>query len=141
MRLCIVTPNYMGIFDRITKKKAAPKAEEKKSTTAEVAKTDAVAATIGGNSWRTLTTPRISEKAAFLASKGTYVFNVPISANKIEIGKAVESLYKVHVESVRTVRGIGKFVARGRIRGQRTNWKKALVTLKKGEKIDLYEGV
>lgn len=134
----------MGIFDRI-KKPAAPKtasSEEKKPKAA--AKTDDVLVapkTAGGNSSLLLVAPRVSEKATMLASKGTYVFNVPLFANKIEVRKAVEALYKVHVSDVRMVRGKGKPVLRGRIAGQRKDWKKALVTLKQGEKLDLYKGV
>ncbi len=86
-------------------------------------------------------TPRISEKAAVLSSKGKFVFDVPVTANKIEIRKAVEALYGVKVEDVNTARGIGKMVRRGRIQGQRNNWKKAMVTLKKGQKLDLFVGV
>lgn len=130
----------MGIFDRITKKVTAPakpeKAEEKKKETAVV--TNPVA---GGSSSLILFSPRVSEKAAMLASKGTYVFNVPVWTNKSEVCKAVEALYKVNVAEVRTARGIGKRMARGRIRGRRQNWKKALVTLKKGQTINLHEGV
>lgn len=135
----------MGIFDR-KKKSAAPADEPKKAAvkakSADVA-TDTVSApkAVGGNSSFLLVSPRVSEKAAKLASKGTYVFNVPTSANKVEVRKAVEALYKVHVTDVRTVRGKGKIVARARIAGRRNNWKKALVTLKAGEKLDLYEGV
>ncbi|MFH1077856.1 MAG: 50S ribosomal protein L23 [Patescibacteria group bacterium] len=87
-----------------------------------------------------LVKPHVSEKAAS-SPKGTYVFDVPLNANKVEIRKAVEALYKVSVESVRTVRGIGKYLKRGRIEGYRSNWKKAIVTLKDGQMLDLYEGV
>jgi large subunit ribosomal protein L23 len=64
-----------------------------------------------------------------------------VDATKIEIRKAVEALYKVNVVAVRTVRNLGKIVRRGRISGQRNRSKKAFVTLKAGQKIDLYEGV
>lgn len=135
----------MGIFDR-KKKNSAPVAEEPKKASVKAkvaeAKTDVVAPKgLGGNSAMLLVSPRVSEKAAHLAAKGTYVFNVPLSANKVEVRKAVEALYKVHVTDVRTMRGKGKIVARARIAGRRNNWKKALVTLKAGEKLDLYEGV
>jgi large subunit ribosomal protein L23 len=134
----------MGIFDR-KKKNSAPVVEEKKTAVkAKVAEAKVGVITpkgIGGNSSMLLVSPRVSEKAAHLAAKGTYVFNVPISANKVEVRKAVEALYKVHVTDVRTMRGKGKIVARARIAGRRNNWKKALVTLKSGEKLDLYEGV
>lgn len=85
--------------------------------------------------------PHVSEKAAVLADKGVYVFDVPLTANKIEIGKAVEAIYGVHVKKVRTERGIGKTVRRGRKLGHRNAWKKALVELKNGETISLVEGV
>lgn len=88
-----------------------------------------------------LVKPHVSEKAAHLADRGVYVFDVPVTANKVEIRKAVERIYKVNVESVRTHRGIGKQTARGRIRGRRNAWKRALVQLKKGQAINLVEGV
>ncbi len=136
----------MGIFDRTKKKTAAP-SSTKKTKASDVASSSTVAKaaatpSVNDRSWKVLLAPRISEKAAVLASsKNTYVFDVPVAANKVEIRKAVERLYTVKVESVRTIRGIGKFVSRGRIRGQRPNWKKALVTLKEGNKIDVYAGV
>jgi len=95
----------------------------------------------GGNSTGILLTPWVSEKAAHQADKGTYVFKVAISANKVEIQKAVESLWNVKVVSVRTIRGAGKMMGARSRQGKRANWKKALVTLKKGQLIDLYEGV
>jgi large subunit ribosomal protein L23 len=85
--------------------------------------------------------PHVSEKAAMLADSAIYVFDVPLSANKIEVRKAVETMYHVHVISVRTQRGIGKIVTRGKISGRRSAWKKALVQLKNGETIALVEGV
>ncbi len=88
-----------------------------------------------------LANPRVSEKAAILTSKGTYVFNVPTSANKIEVRKAVEKQYKVNVIRVNMLRGEGKMVRRGRTTGQRADWKKALVTLKSGQKIEIHSGV
>lgn len=92
-------------------------------------------------SFRLLRRPHVSEKAAHLTEQGTYVFDVPVDAEKISIKKAVESLYKVKVVKVRSIRHAGKPVYRGRSVGARKTWKKALVTLKKGQKIDLYEGV
>lgn len=142
----------MGLFDRIRKREtttasAATKTKEKKAkdetAAASTSASEEVIAPVvpGGRSSYLLVTPRISEKAAGMASKGTYVFNVPVSANKVEVRKAVESLYKVSVTSVRTSRSQGKRVSRGRIAGQRKQWKKALVTLKTGQKIDIHEGV
>ncbi|OGL73570.1 50S ribosomal protein L23 [Candidatus Uhrbacteria bacterium RIFCSPHIGHO2_12_FULL_60_25] len=85
--------------------------------------------------------PHVSEKAAYLADRGVYVFDVPLHANKVEIRKAVEALYKVNVTNVRTERGIGKIVRRGRVAGKRSDWKKALVEVQKGQSINLVEGV
>ena len=76
-----------------------------------------------------------------MAQRGTYVFNVPIEAEKVSIKKAVEALYKVKVSAVRTIRHEGKPTKRGRRAGVRNRWKKALVTLVKGQRIDIYEGV
>lgn len=83
----------------------------------------------------------MSEKAARLADKGVYVFDVAMDAEKVSIKKAVEALYKVHVAKVRIIRGQGKPVFRGKRPSRRADWKKALVEVKKGERIDLYEGV
>jgi len=135
----------MGIFDRIKKPKAAKATKDetsaKKAPSVAVKETVLAPMTPGASSSKLLVAPRVSEKAAILASKGTYVFNVPLSANKVEVRKAVEALYKVHVNDVRMVRGKGKATLRGRIAGRRNDWKKALVTLKDGEKLDLYQGV
>jgi large subunit ribosomal protein L23 len=118
------------------KKEARPKKKEKEVKTAEARGTAKE-----GFYAHLLKKPHVSEKAAILADKGIYVFDVPINANKTEIAKAVEAAYSVHVECVRTQRGIGKIVRRGRVGGRRNAWKKALVQLKKGEKIALVEGV
>ncbi len=82
--------------------------------------------------------PVVTEKSTAIADEqGKYAFRVPLRANKVEIRKAVEQLFKVHVTSVNTMRMRGK-KKRVRFRqGMTPDWKKALVTLRKGEKIDL----
>ncbi len=82
--------------------------------------------------------PVVTEKSTVLAdTQGTYAFRVALAANKIEIRKAVEQLFRVHVASVNTMKMRGK-KKRVRFRqGKTSDWKKALVTLRKGEKIDL----
>ncbi len=90
---------------------------------------------------RTLVKPLVTEKAANLAESGKYAFIVSINANKIEVAKAVSDVYGVEVESVNIIRMKGKAVSRGRIRGSRSDFKKAVVTLKKGQTIQIYEGV
>jgi large subunit ribosomal protein L23 len=69
------------------------------------------------------------------------IFRVHPQANKIEIGRAVEQLFKVKVEKVRTSRQLGKIRRVGRHMGRRPDWKKAYVTLAEGSRIDFFEGV
>ena len=87
--------------------------------------------------------PLVTEKAAMLKDEHrTVCFRVALNANKTEIKSAVEKLFGVKVESVRTVRMNGKLKRYGRFEGKRPNWKKAFVTLREGEKmIEFFEGV
>lgn len=86
--------------------------------------------------------PLITEKITALADKRQYAFEVDINANKIEIARAIEKKFNVTVESIRTIRFKGKRKAqmtkRGRIPGKRADFKKAMVTLKQGQKIDFF---
>jgi len=90
---------------------------------------------------RTLVKPLVTEKAANLSDNGKYAFIVNVNANKIEVAKAVSDVYGVKVEAVNIIKMKGKAVSRGRIKGSRNDFKKAIVTLKKGETIQIYEGV
>ena len=87
--------------------------------------------------------PIITEKTTQLKEKNREVcFQVASQANKTEIKKAVEHLFKVKVESVRTQNKVGKWRRVGRGQGQRSNWKKAYVKLRDGEKmIEYFEAV
>jgi large subunit ribosomal protein L23 len=67
-------------------------------------------------------------------------FQVPIDANKVEIRQAVEKVFNVKVATVRTASHEGKWKRMGRFEGRRPNWKKAIVTLAPGHKIELVEG-
>ena len=85
--------------------------------------------------------PLISEKGSLLAETTNQVlFKVRPNANKIEVKKAVEALFKVKVEKVRIARYLGKIRRVGRSMGRRSQWKKAYVTLKEGDKIDFFGG-
>jgi large subunit ribosomal protein L23 len=85
--------------------------------------------------------PVISEKADTQRDEGgAYAFEVHPGANKFEIKKAIETIYKVPVEEVRTVVVRGKFKRVGTTSGQKKNWKKAMVKLKAGHRINLFEG-
>jgi large subunit ribosomal protein L23 len=79
------------------------------------------------------------------ADKGKYGFLVNPKANKIQIAKAVESRFNVHVTDVKTINHPGKtktqFRKSGRFTGTTAKFKKAIVTLKEGEKIELFEAV
>ncbi|MCP4632868.1 MAG: 50S ribosomal protein L23 [candidate division Zixibacteria bacterium] len=84
----------------------------------------------------------ITEKGSNLQeSSNQYVFETVIDANKIEIKRAVEKLFDVKVKQVRTINVRGKIKILGRFSGKRPNWKKAIVTLNEGHKIDLVEAV
>ena len=87
--------------------------------------------------------PVITEKSTRLKDKNHEVcFEVPRSANKIEIKLAVEQLFKTKVESVRTQNKVGKVRRVGRNSGRTKDWKKAFVKLKEGEKmIEYFEAV
>ncbi|AGI31433.1 TPA: 50S ribosomal protein L23 [Mannheimia haemolytica] len=88
-----------------------------------------------------LKAPHISEKATNNAEKGnTIVFKVALDANKVEIANAVEELFEVKVDSVRTVVVKGKTKRRGAKVGRRSDWKKAYVTLQEGQSLDFVEG-
>jgi large subunit ribosomal protein L23 len=92
-----------------------------------------------------LVRPIITEKMTELGEKRQYAFEVPISVNKIEVGKAIEKKFNVHVTSIRTVMVKGKrksqMTRRGRFEGHTKTWKKAIVTLKEGDKIDYFGNV
>lgn len=87
--------------------------------------------------------PVITEKSSLMKEKsGAMVFRVARRANKVEIKKAIERIFKVKVAAVRTENVHGKFKRVGRFIGQRPDWKKAYVTLKPGEKsIEYFDAV
>jgi large subunit ribosomal protein L23 len=85
--------------------------------------------------------PLISEKGSLLAESTQQVlFKVRPGANKIQVKKAVEALFKVKVVKVRMARYLGKVRRVGRNLGRRPQWKKAYVTLREGDKIDFFGG-
>jgi large subunit ribosomal protein L23 len=84
----------------------------------------------------------ISEKGTILRDKqNSYVFKVNPTANKIEIKKAIESAFTVKVLDVKTINMPGKSKRLGRYEGRRSDWKKAIVKLKQGDSIDIFESV
>lgn len=85
--------------------------------------------------------PVVTEKAADLGALNKYVFEIATHLNKKEVKKAIWSVYGVLPISVNIIRVSGKFVRYGRASGKTKNWKKAIVTLKAGDKIEIYHGV
>jgi len=90
---------------------------------------------------RVIRRPMVTEKSTRQKEESRqYVFEVHRDANKIEIQSAVERLFKVKVLQVRTSNVLGKVKRLGRRYGKRPDWKKAIVTLKEGDRIDFFEG-
>jgi large subunit ribosomal protein L23 len=83
--------------------------------------------------------PSITEKnTAMRASENKYVFSVDPKASKVQVRAAVEALFKVKVLSVNTMVVKGKLKRQGRAAGYRSDWKKAIVRLEKGQTIDKF---
>jgi large subunit ribosomal protein L23 len=86
--------------------------------------------------------PLITEKTSIQKEAANQVsFEVDRRANRVEIKRAIEKIFNVRVSSVKTMQVKGKIKQRGRIVGKRKDWKKAIVTLLPGERIDFFEGV
>lgn len=84
----------------------------------------------------------ITEKSTIARDESNkYFFEVDRKANKVEISKAVEKLFKVTVADVRVINVLGKKKRVGRTVGQKRSWKKAIVTLAAGNRIEVAEGV
>ena len=91
---------------------------------------------------RVVVRPLMTEKSMRLKDeRNTVTFQVVPDANKVEIRQAVEAIFNVKVSAVRTSTMEGKLKRMGRHQGRRPSWKKALVTLAPGHKIELVEGV
>ncbi|MFW6206136.1 MAG: 50S ribosomal protein L23 [Gemmatimonadota bacterium] len=86
--------------------------------------------------------PVVTERSTFLADDhDAFTFIVAKDANKLEIRRAVEDMFDVKVTSVNTMRYRGKWRRLGRNYGRRPGYKKAIVKLAEGERIDVYEGI
>ncbi len=89
---------------------------------------------------RVLVQPLLTEKITGLREKtNTVGFVVHSDANRVQIKQAVEALLKVKVEKVNIMNVRGKVKRLGRFSGRRSDWKKAFVTLREGEKLEMYE--
>ena len=94
------------------------------------------------NPYEILVRPLVTEKSTFLQERtNDYVFEVNPNANRVEIQKEIERVFpKVKVKSVRTLNVRGKWTRVGRNIGRRSNWKKAIVSLREGDTIEIFEG-
>jgi large subunit ribosomal protein L23 len=91
------------------------------------------------NLYEVIVRPIVTEKGVTKKDReNTLCFEVNPEANKTEIKSAVQKLFKVKVDEVRTVSNVGKLRRRGRFAGYRSDWKKAYVRLKAGEKMPEY---
>ncbi|MBI5404938.1 MAG: 50S ribosomal protein L23 [Candidatus Kerfeldbacteria bacterium] len=90
-----------------------------------------------GNAYRVLVRAVVSEKATRLASERQYIFMVGADANKISVASAIRKLYGVTPTAVNIINVPGKALRYGRTEGRTKNWKKAVVTLKSGDRIEV----
>lgn len=96
---------------------------------------------MAGNLRDVLIRPLVTEKTTDLMQENKYTFVVPLNTNKVEIRQAVEQIFKVKVEQISTVRVLGKVKRMGKNQGKRPDYKKAIVKLAAGQRIEFFEGV
>ena len=84
--------------------------------------------------------PVITEKSSRLMEKNQYTFEVHPRANKIQIRNAIQELFKVKVEKVHTIKVHSKPKRMGMFVGKSRSWKKAIVSVQQGQRIDFFEG-
>lgn len=134
----------MGLLNKLGLKKEADKAAapaspvaaaEKAEKTAEAKPRAPKPGARGGRAYRILLRPVLSEKGTALAGKGKYVFVVHPSANKSEIRKSIQAVYDVHVREVKILKMPAKARRYGRTLGYTSAFKKAIISLRAGEKI------
>jgi large subunit ribosomal protein L23 len=89
---------------------------------------------------KVLVEPIVTEAATVLIEQNKYIFKISPRATKLQVKNAIEKIYAVKVEKVNTVSIPRKFRTRGRIPGWKPGFRKAIVTLKEGSKIDVFEG-
>ena len=93
------------------------------------------------NAYDIILAPVVTEKSVTLMADKKYTFKVDKNANKIQIAKAVEEIFKVKVVDVNTVRVKGKEKRMGRSVGRTSDYKKAIVQLAEGDSIEIFEGL
>lgn len=112
------------------KEKAEPKAKK-----AKVLKEDT------GNAYQVLIKPLVTEKGSLIGMYNQYIFQVAPGANRVEVRKAIRKLYGVDPIKVNIINVRGKEIRYGRTEGRTKAWKKAIITLAAGQKIEIQEGL
>lgn len=139
----------MGLLNRFKKSDTGIPAQKKvaqdtdtKKVVAKVAKKKAVSAGSSTSSTQNVVLrPLVTEKTAVLASNGKYVFVVSGDANRVQVKIAIKEMFGITPTFVNIQNVRGKRVRFGKRHGKRSDWKKAIVTLPEGQKINVYEGV
>jgi len=134
----------MSLFNKKTKKEKYEEAKLEQETAKETAEKQKIAASAvklpkgeDAQSYQSVIGPHITEKASTLGEQNKYVFRITSSANKTEVKKAIEKLYKVSVKNVHVITMPSKFRQVGRYKGRKPGFRKAIITLKKGDRIEI----
>lgn len=135
----------MALFDFLKRKEEIEKNVEKsrassgaKATTVEVPAANTKGTVIPASPVAVLKAPHITEKSTAAAAEGKYTFRVEDKATSMRVKEEIERTYKVHVTNVHLIALPAKPRRRGLTRGHTSGYKKAIVSLKKGERIDLF---
>ena len=138
----------MGLIDKITKQSTAKKDETDAKKAPQVSDTpESTQKKSGGSAaskaraYDVLIHPCVTEKTTMQESMGQYTFVVDLMANKVEIKKAIQTLYGVTPSRVHALHYDGKSRRSGRFTGRGASYKKAVVFMPKGVTIDIHEGV
>ena len=133
----------MAIFKKRVKKAVMKRAAKPAKKEVKVAKNTGELKPLKaiGRPAKYLIKPLISEKSTMVHALNKYIFEVSQDANKVEVKKAIQELYNVRPIKVNMIISDGKYVRYGRNYGKTKKVKKAIVTLKKGDSIKLYEGI
>jgi large subunit ribosomal protein L23 len=129
-------PKEEKIEKKEAKKKVEPVEKPKEAKKEPVAPSRKIKK-ITGEAYRVLKTPHITERATDLTRKNQYVFKIWPKANKTQVKKAIESVFGVDVTSVQIINVPKKKRRLGRIEGFRKGYKKAIVRIKEGQKIEV----
>ena len=133
------TSNGMKLFNKTTKEKEKPETKDDKPVDEQAVLSASPSLPKGGDasSYRVVLSPHITEKGTIMSEQNKYVFRVAESANKLEIKKSIKGLYKVDVAKVMVSYARPKIRKTGKREGHKPGFKKAIVTLKEGSKIDI----